>query len=40
MTKVIIELEFDTYVPDVQDIIKYVNELGDDLDFTVEVEND
>jgi Asp-tRNA(Asn)/Glu-tRNA(Gln) amidotransferase C subunit len=34
--KVIIELEFDTYTPTTKDIIKYVNELGEDLDWTTE----
>tara|TARA_Y100000590_G_C15342176_1_gene871848 strand:+ start:375 stop:506 length:132 start_codon:yes stop_codon:yes gene_type:complete len=33
--KVIIELEFDTYEPTTQDIIDYINELGSDLDYTI-----
>ena len=34
--KVIIELEFDTYTPTTKDIIEYVNELGEELDWTTE----
>ena len=34
--KVTIELEFDTYTPTTQDIIDYINELGQDLDYEIE----
>jgi hypothetical protein len=31
--KVIIELEFETYKPKTEDIIKYINELKEDIDY-------
>ncbi len=31
--KVIIELEFETYKPKTKDIIKYINELKEDIDY-------
>ena len=37
--KVIIELEFNTNIPTTEDIIKYVNELGKDLDWSIENES-
>ena len=38
--KVIIELEYNTYIPTTEDIIKYVNELGKDLDWSIEIGED
>ena len=35
MIKVIIELEFDTINPTTKDIIDYVKECGEDLDYTI-----
>jgi hypothetical protein len=37
--KVRIELEFDSYTPTTEDIIQYVNELGEDLDWSIENES-
>ena len=31
--KVIIELEFETYKPKIKDVIKYINELKEDIDY-------
>ena len=33
--KVKIELDFDTYEPSVKDILEYINELGEDLDYVL-----
>ena len=35
MITIKIELEFDNINPTTQDVIDYVNELGEDLDYTV-----
>ena len=35
MNTIKIELEFDNINPTTQDVIDYVNELGEDLDYTV-----
>ena len=35
MITIKIELEFDNINPKTQDVIDYVNELGEDLDYTV-----
>ena len=31
--KVIIELEFETYKPKAKDIVEYINELKEDIDY-------
>ena len=40
MTKITIVLEFDNINPTTQDIIDYVNECGEDLDYTSEKNHD